>query len=294
MAQDVWGLGGAWTPITFSAEFLFRMRKQKDRLLAGEPSTRQAIAIPKLLTARYHRKHTLIPEDYIQAAVITTPITDQEIARQIAFQILFPQARKPPSAASGAAAATSTADELTDTSQQEQQLSGIDKIMKEMAMLGDVGNELGDSSALDEMIDQELKAMDKLLDFFDKFTESTDPNMQAMQDLLGSRGGLESLLTQGLSSEQLLSDYLNNLVRSEINSLTPQDIQASGQLGWGDEIINRTSAEWEKLAAQYVMKKKDFQQSLQNTMKGDPAAAAKKPGSWDVSRPRHGLRRLPL
>ncbi|MHA1724579.1 MAG: hypothetical protein ACTSXH_07025 [Promethearchaeota archaeon] len=77
-----------WTPITFAIEFIYRMRKLKEKLLYL-PSMRQAIAIPKLLTAMYYRKINLIPEDFIKAAVITTPIEDQEIAEKVAFEIIF-------------------------------------------------------------------------------------------------------------------------------------------------------------------------------------------------------------
>jgi hypothetical protein len=77
-----------WTPISFAIEFIYRMRRNKARL-QNIPSTRQAIAIPKLITAIYYRKLNLIPDDFIRAAVITSPIEDQSIAQEIAFNIIF-------------------------------------------------------------------------------------------------------------------------------------------------------------------------------------------------------------
>jgi len=77
-----------WKPIKFSAEFIYRMRKIRKKL-KNLPSTRQAVAIPKLITATYYRKNILVPEDFIKAAVITTPIEDQKIARKIAYDIIF-------------------------------------------------------------------------------------------------------------------------------------------------------------------------------------------------------------
>ncbi|MHA1534276.1 MAG: hypothetical protein ACTSP8_06040 [Promethearchaeota archaeon] len=82
-----------WNPITFTVEFIYRMRRTQKRLL-NIPSTRQAVAIPKLLTAMYYRKNNLLHEDFITAAVITTPIEDQDIAKEIAKEILFPKKPK--------------------------------------------------------------------------------------------------------------------------------------------------------------------------------------------------------
>ncbi len=76
------------TPITFSAQFVITMRKQKR--LTHKQCLRTAIAIPKLLTARYFRRKTLQPNDYIEAAVFNTPYEDQAIAERVATEILFP------------------------------------------------------------------------------------------------------------------------------------------------------------------------------------------------------------
>ena len=83
-----------WTPIPFTVEFISRMRKNQKKL-QYIPSSRQAVAIPKLITAIYYRKSILIPEDFIKAAVLTTPIEDQTLARKIAFDILFPKPFSP-------------------------------------------------------------------------------------------------------------------------------------------------------------------------------------------------------
>ena len=55
------------------------MRKRKG--LSHVPSLRTAIAIPRFLTARVFRKGALIPQDYLDAAVLNTPYEDQPAAR---------------------------------------------------------------------------------------------------------------------------------------------------------------------------------------------------------------------
>src|SRR5215813_12790901 len=75
-------------PLMFSLEFVTRMRKRKG--LSHVPSLRTAIAIPRFLTARAFRKQTLIPQDYLDAAVLNTPYEDQPIAFEVAREVLFP------------------------------------------------------------------------------------------------------------------------------------------------------------------------------------------------------------
>src|SRR5947208_12318482 len=75
-------------PLAFSLEFVARMRKRKG--LSHVPSLRTAIAIPRYLTARAFRKRTLVPQDYLDAAILNTPYEDQPAAFEIAREVLFP------------------------------------------------------------------------------------------------------------------------------------------------------------------------------------------------------------
>ena len=266
MSMDIWGLGGAWTPITFAAEFVFRLRKEKERLISGIPSTRQAIAIPKFLTARFHRLRKLIPEDYIQAAVFTTPIVDQELARQVAMSILFPQRVKVPEGAKGVAAskAATPADHLRTP-----QSSGIDDILKEMSVLGELTGAGGEGITIPEDIDSviqdELNAMQKTLDFMDRIMYEDSPKARAFRDLLETRGGPEIIMRYNISTMQDLEDFLKEIVISELNSLSPLDVSAACRLGWGDAILDGSSSPWEKLATLYATGKKTKFESELNT-----------------------------
>src|SRR5215813_4288884 len=75
-------------PLMFSLEFVTRMRKRKG--LSHVPSLRTAIAIPRFLTARIFRKKALVPQDYLDAAVLNTPYEDQPAAFEVAREVLFP------------------------------------------------------------------------------------------------------------------------------------------------------------------------------------------------------------
>src|SRR4029079_3151257 len=75
-------------PLQFSLEFVSRMRKRKG--LSHLPSLRTAISIPRYLTARAFRQGSLVPPDYLDAALLNTPFEDQTAAFEVAREVLFP------------------------------------------------------------------------------------------------------------------------------------------------------------------------------------------------------------
>src|SRR5262245_13874076 len=89
-------------PLQFALEFVGRMRKRKG--LSHLPSLRTAIAIPRFLTARVFRKGTLVPQDYLDAAILNTPFEDQTAAFEVAREVLFPS--EPAATPGGVKAAT--------------------------------------------------------------------------------------------------------------------------------------------------------------------------------------------
>ena len=188
MSTDIWGLGGAWNPISFSVEFISQMRKEQKTLMNGPPSSRQAIAIPKFLTARFMRKHNLIPEDYIHAAVLTTPIEDQAIAQEIATRILFPKKRREKK---------KTKPSDSDVSQSP---TVAQKLMEEMSLLDEMDLDSLDSDLeFDDLLEHELKELEDLFEFLDELYDSKDPMKQSLQELANNRGGEELILHQGIA-----------------------------------------------------------------------------------------------
>ena len=79
-------------PCEFAVEFIRRMRNHPD--IIQIPSSRQVLSIPNLIISRYFRKGTIIPNDFIEISAVTSFPDNQTLAKEIAFQILFPNYKK--------------------------------------------------------------------------------------------------------------------------------------------------------------------------------------------------------
>ena len=79
-------------PCEFAVEFIRRMRNHPDILQI--PSSRQVLSIPKLILSRYYRKGSVTPNDFIEISAVTSFPDNQKLAKDIAFEILFPNYRK--------------------------------------------------------------------------------------------------------------------------------------------------------------------------------------------------------
>jgi Mg-chelatase subunit ChlD len=259
-----------WDPLSFTIEFIYRMRKLRKRLL-NLPSTRQAIAIPKLMTAMYYRKVNLIPDDYIKAAVITTPIEDQEIARKVAFEILFndPDVNKKPK-------------------QQNKRRENVVLIsdsgeMEEEDFMDDLLSEIVDSGIdmqnmeMDELLDQTLEEFSNLTEFVDLIYEKAGLNeepYQSLIDIIERRDGYKELLGRGISTLDQLNDYVHQMILREMNVLSPQDITSAVNLNWGEDLINQATNPWTKASAMYQVGSPDFKKYLQEVMDQEEVATA--------------------
>jgi len=79
-------------PCEFSVEFIRKMRNHRDTIQI--PSSRQVLSIPQLILARYYRNGTTTPNDFIEISVMTSYPDNQKLAKDIAFEILFPNYNK--------------------------------------------------------------------------------------------------------------------------------------------------------------------------------------------------------
>ena len=79
-------------PCDFAVEFIRKMRVHPD--IIQIPSSRQVLSIPKLLLSRYYRKGNITPNDYIEISTVTSFPDNQNLAREIAFDVLFPNYKK--------------------------------------------------------------------------------------------------------------------------------------------------------------------------------------------------------
>ena len=58
------------------------------------PSSRQVLSIPKLIVSRYYRKGSVTPNDFIEISAVTSFPDNQNLAKEIAFEVLFPNYNK--------------------------------------------------------------------------------------------------------------------------------------------------------------------------------------------------------
>src|SRR5262249_19244685 len=155
-----------------SLEFVTRMRKRPG--LSHVPSIRTAVAIPRFLTARAFRKRGLIPQDYLDAAVLNTPYEDQPAAFEVAREILFPAEQKAEAAAESAAAVAKPAAPTAAAPEAAR------SILDDLAGLNVDLDSLSDLSALDQLLDRaEDKQLFRAFDLQQKMLTSSDPGEQA-------------------------------------------------------------------------------------------------------------------
>ncbi len=257
-----------WNPISFTVEFIYRMRKTQKKLL-NIPSTRQAVAIPKLLTAMYYRKNNLLHEDFITAAVITTPIEDQDIAREIANEILFPKKPKEKGTIGKANSNISAKDTLSDAEDKD----FMDELLSEFV---DAGISLDNLDA-EDLMDQTLKEFKDLMDFIDDIyaqaSAGTEP-YQSLVDILERRNGYYEIMNKSINTLEMLNDLIHQNIIMDIDVLSPQDIASSTKLNWGQDILDQTHTPWIQATAQFCMNHPDFKKTLTDIMHHEEVGTA--------------------
>jgi hypothetical protein len=72
----------------FAVEYVVRFREHTIIREAAMASTRQAIAIAKLVFARYMKNGELTDNDFMEAAVVTSHPSVQKIAEEVAKETL--------------------------------------------------------------------------------------------------------------------------------------------------------------------------------------------------------------
>ena len=73
-------------PVWFSLKLISALRNSEK--CAYKPSIRQAIAVCKLILARFLNRGECEVDDFIDIAVVTSPLENRDIARQIASELL--------------------------------------------------------------------------------------------------------------------------------------------------------------------------------------------------------------
>jgi len=233
-------------PVWFSLKFITAMRKHEK--CAYKPSIRQAIAICKLILARFMNRGICEDQDFIDIAVITSPIENQILARKIASELLsFSDLSK-------SSKKELTSDIFGEIKAQDLiedigiDLSELDKIIDDFEFLNKFYDEIVDYD-LEDLLDEGLN------DFLSKFRKELDeePYKTAM-DFIDKNAITDFNRFNNLDN---LLDYAKELLKSKIDHLEPEDIQTAHALNLSDDVLTKSKIMKEKVMAEYLSKDKD-------------------------------------
>jgi len=233
--------------LEFTYEFVKRMRNRAD--LMAPPSIRQTHAIPKLLSARYFRNGNISHLDLVEVAIFTTNPEDQNIAREVAEDIILgasSRKKKPESAVQYTPPRPVDADPLE-------------------AMIAKIKRERDSSRKLqDEEIDAGSEYLDNLLTRKDASEIET-----ALQYLTEG-----DIILKGLKNDDELREAAGQELLSKLGSLTSEDIQRAETLGVIDRLAAAPNAA-EQLVARAFRGENDLVGRFENLTKQDSATAAR-------------------
>ena len=212
------------------------------------PSSRQVLSIPKLVVSRYYRKGYVTPNDFIEISTLTSFPDNQDLAKEIAFEVLFPNYKK----------------NLMKSFFQEDNLKEIDDkiitpdLKSELDQIQDLIDEIEMSKFIDaDMIEEMEQFMDVL-------------NQRRNEDLIASALNFfnddSELYKEEINSFNKLLEEAKKKLIQKINSLDPDDLKAGNSLGLNDLIQENSKRSWEKLVSK-ALDNKDISQDLEDLIK---------------------------
>ncbi len=259
------------------------MRERDD--LQNSVSTRQALAIPKLLVATCFRKSTtnLTPEDYLRAAVITTAPEDQEIARSVVMDILFPKlsmkqieldlsTKKDPS--EKAMRKQPIIDQILEETQKNAYSGSISQELLDgvVDFLGEMGSSM---SLLSDTEDPDGPKEKTELDFFFDATANWKSGTQPYKALVDYLVDPTEILIKKLQNLKELKDYVGQKLISSINNIPTSALSAIPYTNTADAILKDSKNQIEKTIAEHTLNQmKEFEKSIQQMMQTNPESVA--------------------
>ncbi|GAH26972.1 unnamed protein product, partial [marine sediment metagenome] len=208
-----------------------------------KPSIRQAIAICKLILARFLNKGGCEINDFIEIAVVTSPLENQNLARKIATELLsFSNSVKKQISSDVVKSdifGSETAQDLLDDLGLD--LTELDEVFDDFELLDNYFNEIEDLD-LDQLMDESLN------NFFDKFSEELgeDPYKTAL-DVIDKNAIANFNKFKDLEA---MLDYARELLKNKMNHLEPEDIDAAEKLDLLEDIISKSDSLKEKIMSQ--------------------------------------------
>ncbi|TET59159.1 MAG: VWA domain-containing protein [Promethearchaeota archaeon] len=215
-------------PCEFAVEFIRRMRNHPD--IIQIPSPRQVLSIPKLILSRYYRKGSITPNDFIEISTVTSFPDNQTLAKDMAFEILFPNYKKD--------LIKSFFIEKDDGFEDELANSGI---KSEFDQLQDLIDEIELSKSFDTDMIQQLE------EFMEELNQKR--NEEPYKSALNLFNDNSELYKEEITSFEKLLEEAKNRMLQKINSLDPKDLKDGTNLGLNDLIQERTLREWERITS---------------------------------------------
>ena len=222
-------------PCEFAVEFISRMRNHPD--IIQIPSSRQVLSIPNLIISRYYRKGSITPNDFIEISMVTSFPDNQSLAKDIAFQILFPNYKKN-------LINSFFNDNGIDDIQENAIKNGI---KSELDQLQDLIDEIESTKSIDANIIQELEQ------FMEELNEKR--NEEPFKSALNFFNDDSELYKEEIGSLISLIEEAKKRLIQKINSLDPKDIKAGSSLGLNNIIQETSLRSWEKITSKALDKK---------------------------------------
>ncbi len=218
-------------PCEFAVEFIRRMRYHPD--IVQMPSSRQVLSIPKLILARYYRKGSVNPNDFIEISTMTSFPDNQKLAKNLAFEILFPNYKK----------------DLMPSFFNDKEF--LDQINQEDFMNQEVKSELDQLQDLIDDIELTKSIDTDLIEQMEQFLEELNQNRdkQPYESALQFFNDDSELYKEEITSFEELIEEAKKRMMEKINSLSPEDLKAGAELDLNDLIQQASKRDWEKITS---------------------------------------------
>jgi len=216
-------------PCEFAVEFIRRMRNHSD--IIQIPSSRQVLSIPNLIVSRYYRKGSITPNDFIEISAVTSFPDNQDLAKNIAFEILFPNYKKN---LISSYFDDNGNDNVNDTLNEN-------GIKSELEQLQDLIDEIETTKSIDTSIIQQLEK------FIEELNEKR--NEEPFKSALHFFNDDSELYKEEISSFNALIEEAKKRLTQKINSLNPTDLKAGASLDLNRLIQEKSKRTWEKITS---------------------------------------------
>jgi Mg-chelatase subunit ChlD len=233
-------------PCEFAVEFIRRMRSHPDTIQI--PSSRQVLSIPKLIISRYYRKGYVTPNDFIEISTVTSFPDNQNLAKEISFEVLFPNYKK------------NIMKSFFDNGEISEFQNGVEfsEILSELDQIQELIDEIEISKSIDT---NSIEQMEKFMELLNKKRE--EDQIKAALNFFNDDS---ELYKEEINSFNKLLEEAKKKLTQKINSLDPEDLKASHSMGLDDLIQERSIRSWEKLTSN-ALNNKDITKDLDKLIK---------------------------